>query len=237
MFIGIQRDVQDSNKLLEMIRFRELESHGVGSFSPFCRSCPAVGVSFLRNRFTSKAAFCVTETDMSSKWARKCITDSSYLGILISLIKIWLKSKTFLLQGHLWARRPHRAVQEQEHGGHHRALQQGTKICTHRGLVLCPWFNFLFNHMGPYTVRMTSEIILNFLTPPTCLHFHATSLTKPPYCICFWYTSFPPPCADIICTCPLNTVEFCVLWTKYLQQHLSSLPIYLPRVTLSLSLD
>ena len=34
---------------------------------------------------------------------------------------------------------------------------------------------------------------------PPCLHFHATSPTRLPYCICFWGTR-PPPCADIICT-------------------------------------
>ena len=33
-----------------------------------------------------------------------------------------------------------------------------------------------------------------FLTPsPTCLHLHATTLTKLPYCICFWGTSPIPP--------------------------------------------
>ena len=39
--------VQDSNKLLEVRRFRESESHGADSFTLFARSCPGVGVSFL----------------------------------------------------------------------------------------------------------------------------------------------------------------------------------------------
>ena len=42
------------------------------------------------------------------------------------------------------------------------------------------------------------------LTPsPFCLQFHATSLSKLPICICFRGTP-APPCADIMCTCPLS---------------------------------
>ena len=43
--------------------------------------------------------------------------------------------------------------------------------------------------------------------PPPCLLFHATSLTKLPYCICSWGTPSPPPRADIICTCPLMVCQ------------------------------
>ena len=41
-------------------------------------------------------------------------------------------------------------------------------------------------------VQMMSAKFSDFLIPsPPCLHFHATSLTKLPLCICFWGT--PPP--------------------------------------------
>ena len=39
----------------------------------------------------------------------------------------------------------------------------------------------------------TTFAILHFPPLTPCLHFHATSLTKLPYCICFWDTSFPLP--------------------------------------------
>ena len=39
---------------------------------------------------------------------------------------------------------------------------------------------------------------------PPFLDFNATSLTKLPYCVFFWGTPYSPPCADIICTCPLR---------------------------------
>ena len=48
------------------------------------------------------------------------------------------------------------------------------------------------------------------------MHFHATSLTKPPYCICLGYP-LPPHCAEIICTCPLTEL----LWRSRIS-HVSS---------------
>ena len=39
----------------------------------------------------------------------------------------------------------------------------------------------------------TTFAILHFPPLTPCLHFHATSLTKLLYCICFWDTSFPLP--------------------------------------------
>ena len=63
---------------------------------------------------------------------------------------------------------------------------------------------------------MTSAKFSDFLTPsrPPCLHFHATSLTKLPYCICFWGTPLPPPCADIICTCPLTLLQINLFYSS-----------------------
>ena len=49
--------------------------------------------------------------------------------------------------------------------------------------------------------------------PLPCVHFHATSLTKLPYCICFCGTPSPPPCADIICSCPLSELSWSWLFS------------------------
>ena len=55
-------------------------------------------------------------------------------------------------------------------------------------------------------VQMTSAKFSGFLTPsPHCLHFgqiHSTKLMQPPLLhLLLWY---PPPTADIICTCSLS---------------------------------
>ena len=63
---------------------------------------------------------------------------------------------------------------------------------------------------------MTSAKFSHFLTLLSCLHFHATSLTKLPYSICFWGTSLPPPCADIISTCPLVCFTYFAAWHNLL---------------------
>ena len=58
--------------------------------------------------------------------------------------------------------------------------------CSNSDMQVLSGCFFLRGH-----VYMMSANVSDFLTPPPHVHFHATSLTKLPYCICFWVT--PPP--------------------------------------------